>query len=401
MERTFAAGTPTLLRAMNERSVLELIHQRGPLSRAQLARESGLSKPTVSVALSELIEAGLVREMGRSRSRRGPSAVLYEVDPTAGRVVGIDVGRYWVRAAIADITGAIIARRDERARVRSAGSLIGQIGEIAHHLAGEAGLPWSEVTHATVGSPGVFDPGRDLVALAPSLPGWGRHGLAEAVGEVLGTKVSFENDVNLAALGEREVGHGRGVRNFVYLSVGTGVGMGLVLNGELYRGQTGAAGEIAYMPIGDGDPRDPATQRRGAFEEAASAAAIVRRARSLGVTPPLTAKNVFTAARRGDRLALRVVEEEAARLAVGIATVAPLLDPEVIILGGGVGQNGDLLLPMIERELRTLSPFRPRVVVSALGEEAVLHGAVATALEAARDRVFSRPGGPEAKEATG
>src|SRR5207237_9924844 len=137
---------------------------------------------------------------------------------------------------------------------------------------------------------------------------------------------------------------GRGVRNFVYLSVGTGVGMGLVLNGELYRGQTGAAGEIAYMPIGDGDPRDPATQRRGAFEEAASAAAIVRRARSLGVTPPLTAKNVFTAARRGDRLALRVVEEEAARLAVGIATVAPLLDPEVIILGGGVGQNGDLLL---------------------------------------------------------
>jgi predicted NBD/HSP70 family sugar kinase len=401
VEARFAAGTPSLLRAMNERSVLELIHRRGPLSRAQASRESGLSKPTISMALAGLMEAGLVRERGTARSRRGPSAVLYEIDPSAGRVVGIDVGRYWVRAAIADITGAIIARRDERARVRSARMLIGQIGEIAHHLAGAAGVGWDQVTQATVGSPGVFDPERGLVALAPSLPGWGRQGLVEAVREQLGTHVSFENDVNLAALGEREVGHGQGVRNFIYLSVGTGVGMGLVLDGELFRGETGRAGEIAYMPIGDTDPRDPAAQRRGAFEEAASAAAIVRRARKLGMSPPLTAKNVFTSARRGDPKALRVVEEEAARLALGIATVAPVVDPAVVILGGGVGQNGDLLLPIIERELRILSPFRPRVVVSALGEEAVLHGAVATALEAARDRVFSRPGGPEAKEATG
>src|SRR5439155_5730438 len=151
----FTAGTPSLLRSMNERSVLELIRRRGPLSRAQVARDSGLSKPTVSLALVSLFDAGLVHEVGRSRGGKGPSAVLYELNPSAGWVVGIDVGRRWVRAAIADISGAIAARRDERARVRSAGTLIGQVGGVAHALAAEAGLRWKHVTHATIGSPGV------------------------------------------------------------------------------------------------------------------------------------------------------------------------------------------------------------------------------------------------------
>src|SRR5205809_4950388 len=112
-------GTPSLLRAINERTVLDLIHRQGPLSRAQVARVSGLSKPTVSLALTGLLEARLVREVGRSRGERGPSALLYELNPTAGWVVGIDVGRNWVRAAIADIVGRLVARRDERARVSS------------------------------------------------------------------------------------------------------------------------------------------------------------------------------------------------------------------------------------------------------------------------------------------
>src|SRR5215472_5108524 len=104
-------GTPSLLRAINERTVLDLIHHQGPLSRAQVARVSGLSKPTVSLALTGLLESGLVREVGRSRGERGPSALLYELNPVSGWVVGIDIGRRWVRAAIADIAGTSLARR--------------------------------------------------------------------------------------------------------------------------------------------------------------------------------------------------------------------------------------------------------------------------------------------------
>jgi predicted NBD/HSP70 family sugar kinase len=239
----------------------------------------------------------------------------------------------------------------------------------------------------------VFDPTRDYVAMAPNLPGWSRHGLVEAVRAQLGTNVTFENDVNLAALAEREHGHGRNADSFVFIAVGTGVGMGVVIDGRLHRGAHGAAGEIGYLPIGVGDPHDPANRRRGAFEEAASAAGVVRIARELGMSASITSERIFTAARRGDDAAQRTVEIEAKRLAMAIATITPMLDPELVILGGGVGRNGDLLLEPIEMELRRLIPFRPRVVVSALGQDAVLQGALATALEVARERVFHRAPG--------
>ena len=276
-ERPPTVGTPSLLRAINARTILEHIQRTGPVSRAQVARDSGLSKPTVSLGLTALLDADLVREVGRSSGRPGPSAVLYELNPSAGWVVGIDVGRRRVRAALADITGTVVARRDEPARASSARTLIGQLGAIAHGLAAEAGIGWDQVHHVTVGSPGVFEPTRGAVTLAPNLPGWGRQGLLLRLRDELGSRIGVENDVNLAAEGERWRGLARGVRNFGFLSVGTGVGMGLVLDGKLYRGASGAAGEVGYLPIG-ADPYDRQVRRRGAFEEAINGAAVVRAA---------------------------------------------------------------------------------------------------------------------------
>ncbi|HEX9124475.1 MAG TPA: ROK family protein [Actinomycetota bacterium] len=375
---------------MNERMVLEFIRQRGPVSRAQIARDSGLSKPTVSQALMTLEQAHLVREAGRSSGSKGPSALLYELNPTAGWVVGIDVGRSWLRAAIANLTGDVVARRDERARARSARALIEQIGHVAHGLAAEAGIQWRHVTFAVVGSPGVVQPTGDQVALAHNLPGWGRHGLVEAVRQELGTKVAFENDVNLATVGEQWRGLGKGIANFVFLHVGTGVGLGLVLNGDLYRGATGVAGEVAYLPLAAADPHDPSNRRRGALESALGAKGVAALARSRGMRSPLTPRKVFAAARRGDRIATEVVAVVAERIALAITAVVPVVDPELVILGGGIGGNGDLLLEPVEREVRALSPFHPRIEVSVLGEDAEVTGAVAMALQAAQDQLFSR-----------
>ncbi len=316
--------------------------------------------------------------------------MLYELNPQAGWVVGIDIGRDWVRAAIADVTGHFVARRDERAQVKSAKTLITQIGSVAHGLATDAGIKWRQVTFATVGSPGVFEAERGQVALAYALPGWGRQGLVELVQHELGTKIAFENDVNLAALGERWHGLGQGVDDFAYLHLGTGVGMGLVLNGALYRGSAGAAGEVGYLPLAETDLRDRTSIRRGALDAAASASGVVAEARRLGMPPPLTAKKVFEEARRGDRKAKRVVALEARRIALSIAAIASVVDPKLVILGGGVGSNGDLLLEPVVRELHALSPFRPRVEVSVLREEATLYGSVSMALEAARDQLFFR-----------
>jgi predicted NBD/HSP70 family sugar kinase len=367
-----------------------LIRDRGPVSRAQIARESGLSKPTVSLALTSLESSRLVREAGRSSGGKGPSAILYELNPSAGWVVGIDVGRHWLRAAIADLTGRIVSRRDERARVKSAAELIRQIGEVAHALATDAGIRWRQVTVATVGSPGVFHPEIGQVALAHSLPGWGRQGLVEAVRRELGTNVLLENDVNLAALGEQWYGLGRGVDDYVYLHLGTGVGLGIVIGGELHRGHSGAAGEVGYLPLVGTDPVQPRSRRRGALDEMAGASALVERARRIGMTPPLTAKSVFESARLGDAKGRRIVEFESDRIALTIAAVTAVLDPELVILGGGIGSNGDLLLEPVVAKLRAVSPFRPRIEISSLRQDATLHGAVWQALQAAQDQLFDR-----------
>jgi predicted NBD/HSP70 family sugar kinase len=383
-------GTPSLLRAINERTVLECVRRIGPISRAQLARETALSKPTVSQALAGLQQAGLVREAGRSKGGKGPTAILYQLNPRAGWVVGIDVGRNWVRAAIADVTGTFVARRDERAKVRSAQTLIAQIGEIAHGLASDAGIRWRQVTVAAVGSPGVIHPGHEEVTLAYSLPGWGRHGLVDLVQRELGTKTIFENDVNLAALGEAWRGIGQNVDPFVYLHIGTGVGLGIVLGGELYRGAGGAAGEVGYLPLWGTDVKDPDSRRRGALDHAASAGGVVDAAKAAGMTGTLTAKRVFSAAASGDRAARTVVAQEADRVAMTIAAVSAVLDPRLVILGGGIGGNDELLLEPVRARVTELSPFRPAIEASVLREEATLYGSVSMALRGAHAQLFDR-----------
>jgi predicted NBD/HSP70 family sugar kinase len=180
------------------------------------------------------------------------------------------------------------------------------------------------------------------------------------------------------------------VSNFVYLHIGTGVGMGLVLNGELFRGSGGAAGEVGYVPIAVRDPHERTSRRRGALESAVGARAVIEEAQRLGLRDARSPKAVFEAARAGDGAARRVVATVAERIALAVAAIAPVVDPELVILGGAIGRQGDLLLDAVEQELTALSPFRPRIEVSALGEDAELHGAIALALQSAQDLLFDR-----------
>jgi predicted NBD/HSP70 family sugar kinase len=370
--------------------VLDCIHARGRVSRAEIARISGVSKPTVSQALTVLERAGLVREAGRTSGSKGPTAVLYELNPSAGHVVGIDVGRQRVRAAVCDLSGAVLARVDQRSRAQSAKALITQIGKVARQVTEQADLAWSSVTVTVVGSPGVFSEDGDHPSLAHNLPGWGRAGVLDAVRTELGTHVRFDNDVNLAALGESRFGAARGIETFVYLHVGTGVGMGILVNGQLYRGATGAAGEVGYLPLAAAQPLDAKTRRRGALESAIGAAAIVRDAHAAGLRKVSGATEVLKAAREGDTRALDVVHALADRIGLALAATAVVLDPSLVVLGGGLGRNGDLLLEPVRRALASISPIRPRVEVSELGPDAELLGAVAMGLVVAEDRLFAR-----------
>jgi predicted NBD/HSP70 family sugar kinase len=321
----------------------------------------------------------------------GPTAQLYDVDPRAGWVIGIDVGREWVRVALADLRGETVARETKPTARRSAPQIVRQLLDAVDSVVATAGADPSRIHQAVVGTPGVIRPGEDHLSLAPQLPAWDRPGVVKSIREGLGAPTAFENDVNLAALGERAHGVSQGARNFVYLSIGTGVGMATVRGGSLHRGATGLAGEVGYLPLGDGVDAAGGSARwhEGAFERWVSSAAVVDAARQAGLRDVKSAEEVFAAARAGSSAAAKVVALEAERIATGIAAVAAVLDPELVVLGGGIGAGGgELLLEPLARRLAAISPLAPRLAISTLGSDGVLAGAIDEALRLAIDRVF-------------
>lgn len=378
-----SVARPALIRAMNEQVMLEHIRRAGPLSRADLARISGLSKPTVSLALANIERAGLVRPAGHRTGVPGPAAILYEVRPDAGFVLGLDVGRQYIRGAIADLTGAARARLSARVKATNGNRLVAELVALSESLLAEVGITQSGITQTVIGSPGVYDPGRDALALAGSLPGWESPTVLAELRKAFGAQLMVENDIDAAACAERAHGHGREVDNFAFVSVGTGIGMGLVLGGKLHRGSHGAAGEIGYLPFSEGHGTDVADARkRGSFEAAASAAAVVRAAKRAGVRNSTSAQKVFAAAADGDKQAAAVVTEEALLVAKAICAVVTVVDPELVVLGGGIGQAPGFIDTVTE-QLRELAPVAPEVKVSALGSDAVVDGCLAAGVDQA------------------
>ena len=385
-----AGVAPSLLREMNQRLLLDRLFTVGSATRPQLARDTGLSQPTVIAALDDLERAGLVVGVAAGQGRQlGRPARLYRANAAAGTVAGIDIGRGWLHLRVADLLGETLAELSVRNTAKSAGALVDLTARALEETIEKAGLALSAVTHTAIGSPGVLDPRRGGVRYAANLPGWHQAGLAQALAERIGPSLSIDNDANLAALAELNYGAARGFTDVAYLTVGTGVGVGLVLDGRLYRGAHGAAGEVGYLPISDRPPVGSGRRARGMLEEAVAADAVVTYAREAGLTGRVTAERVFELAAAGDPRARQAVDEQGRRLALAVASVAALVDPELIVVGGRVGQNLALLEPSITAGLRQLTPMRPRLVAGELGQDAVARGAVARGTVLAREAVFA------------
>jgi predicted NBD/HSP70 family sugar kinase len=374
---------PPLLKDLNERTVYETIRAAAPVSRAEISRQAGISKPTVSLALQALVDAGLVRETEPEPGRTRYGAVFFEPVAEAALVLGLDLGARFLRGAICDLSGAVRARQDVELLNVEVENALTAIARLRTSLVDASNLPGELIDTVVAGVPGVVEPTGKL-SLATNVRGLeGRHFASEVEG-VLGLPVTLDNDINLAARGEQWLGVARGVEDFVFLSVGTGLGAGLVLRGELHRGRNGAAGELDLVAAGRDDDIDPC---------AAGVTALTARLAADGVatslTAPYDARSTFGAARAGDALGKLVVEETARRIALHIVSLAAVTDVALVVLGGGIGTNGDLLLDPIRRRLADWLPFPPRVEVSGLGDAAVLTGALAVGLGLARERVFA------------
>lgn len=367
------SGSPSLLWSINARAVLELVHRLAPVARPEIRRASGLSKTAVAQTLAELERRGIVVTAGVDASRRGPVATLYALDERYRVGAAIDIGHRRIRVVIVGTTGEVLGRASADAVHESPDATADAVARVVSAAVAEAGLALDDLACAVIGVAATVTAAGSLL-LASGLADDGR-GLPEALAARLPFPISLENDTNLAAIAEQRASQ---LHSFVLLSVGSSVGAGIVVDGKLYRGVRGAAGEVNYLP-----------GRDDVVDDTLGAVSVSRDAESESLPPGLSAKEVFDRARAGDSAALRVVERTAARLARVVTTLALVLDPEVVVLGGSIGANGDLLIEPVTRRLAEAFPHAGVPVCAALaGDDAVLDGAAELCATLVREQAF-------------
>ncbi|GAA2633938.1 ROK family transcriptional regulator [Dactylosporangium fulvum] len=360
-------GSSKLLKALNEAAALGHLLDRGQLTRAELRELTGLSKPTVSEAIRRLTEAGLVVTAGHETGRPGPNAEVHAVNPDAAYAVAMSArdcagsGAPALTAALHDLRGERRARLAVPVDFRRTDPVTA-VDETIDALCAAAGVARTPVAHVHLAVAGAFDP-RDRVIHHVDVPGWNRPGLVDEIEAAVGTPVGVDNDVNLAALAEREHGAARGADAFALLWLGDG-GLGLAIDlggGKLLRGARGGAGEIGYMPIATGDFHDlvgPEAVAGLAAEHGAGSAAFFK--------------------------------ELAGRIALGLAAVVAVLDPPLVVIGGEIGRtHGDPLVEAVTKAMAHTAPLETAIAASTVDDDAPLLGAAGAAVSAVRETLLA------------
>ena len=372
-----------VLRLLNGQRIVDALFSAHParISRAGIARATGLSKPTVSALVADMESAGLVRISDESPSSGsiGRPAALYELVPTARHSVVADIGATKILVGLSDLFGNLVAEQelttgpDARTALES---LTGAAVEMLRDVDGGC--------HAVcVGVPGIYRPDRDRVEQALNLPGFDNLDLGAYLSERFDARIHVENDVNLAALGElTRMGDEQVDGDFAAISVGTGIGLGMVVGGDLYRGGTGSAGELGSLLLSTPAPDEaPVT-----LEDVASAPSIRKRfGRAIedGHRSRLDASadvpDILAAAAAGDLAAAAVLDEVAAAMALAVSHLCLIADPTRVVFGGGVGAN-PVFVDAVRGHLFRLVASPPELAASTLGRQAALVGAVSMSL---------------------
>jgi glucokinase len=374
--------TATEMRAINRSAILELIRSSSPISRSEIGLRLQVSLPTVMRLVDDLIAEDLVRETGAKEWSGGRKRSLVEFNGASHLVIGLDLGGTKLYGAVADLNGTILHESQithhQTQSEESYTMLCDFVDELLEFARG-TGLP---VHGIGVGVPGMTDETTGLVQLAPSLDWSGFPLKARLCERYPGLSILVENDVNLAAVGELWFGPETDVENLALITIGTGIGAGIVIDGMVLPGSHHMAGEIGYF-LPDRTHLGKPYPGFGALELLASGTGIAARAREVlksTLSPAeldaLTAEDVFTAARKGESWAQPILNDTVDYLAVSIASICQLFDPDLILLGGGVSRSADLLIQPILDRLNGAIPLLPRLEASRLGYRAAVMGTI-------------------------
>lgn len=372
-------------RGLREQRVLEAIAAAGSTTRPAIAKATGLSKPTVSEAVRRLLATGLIVENGDVRGNTGRIPTAYAIHSSAGSVVAVDVGGSSVRVACADLYGE--TRAEVRAKTRTGEEgLSSQLVELVRRALRKANVAESSLLAIGVSAPGVVDPQTQCISLAPQIHVRNGFDLTQDLRTAFATRVHVENNVNMAAIGEKWRGVAKDVEAFAFVAIGAGVGMGLIHDDRLWQGSHGAAGEISFLPLAD-EPLDPRHRERGGLQDQVGEESLIAAARKIHDWrdgEPTNVAEIFRRADAGDAAAQALVHTIGDRLGLAVASICAVVDPGLIVLGGGIGTNPQVQA-MVHRVVETLIPFPPHIAETKLGDAVSLHGAMSVALAMARE----------------
>ena len=405
--KIFSTGDQTLLREINLSSVLRYIHSNAPISRAQLAGVTGLNKSTVSSLIDELVERGLVRQTGLETSGTGRPATLLELNPWAGCIIGVEYGVDFVMVILANFNGEVIWRSHQSADPADGQEMTtAKVFELVDQAIEVCELHQARLLGLGIATPGTVKVEEGFLVYAPNLD-WRNIPFAQIFHDRYpNLPVYVDNDANAAAVGEHFFGVAQHAQDFVFLFAGVGIGAGLFLNGGLYRGKSGYAGEIGHSMFMAESFQSPCQcGNRGCWETYASQLSIIDRVRAqLQVrrsssisnflsdpNAPLTLQAISQAAGSGDSVAIEALNEAGQAMGIGVANVINIFNPSLVVIGGPLSAVGQFMLPGIQESIdrHTLPEIRQeiQIALSASGPDASVIGAVATVVEA----IFSKP----------
>ena len=376
MHRLSGTGDAALIRRINTAIVLECIRNESPLSRARISERTGLNKATVSSLVAGLIDAGLVSEIGTGESSGGRKPVMLLFNAGAGYAIGIDVGVNYIRGLLTDLAGEPAARRETKIARRSPEDVLPILYDVIGGLIAEAPPSRYGIVGIGVGVSGIVDDGGTIL-FAPNLE-WRDVPLGRMLEERFHMPCVIDNEANAGAAGELRYGAGRGFADQIYVSVGIGIGTGIIINRELYRGTSGFSGELGHMSI-EAEGRRCSCGNLGCWELYASEKSLLE----LG-EPYASFEAACAAAESGDGNAARVLETIGGYLGIGIANIVNIFNPEAVILGNRISIAERFVRGAIEREIehRTQAHHRNgmRLLFAELGEHSAVRGAAGYAI---------------------
>ena len=387
------------IKQFKEVAILNAIRECGPISRAKIAKIFKLSGATVTKYVNGLIKAGIVKEDGWESSTGGRMPVLLRIVPEATYAIGVDLGGASLRVAVVNLENNIVAKIIKKSNANEGrNKVLRRMIDAIHETIELSRIEKDKIRGIGVGISGLIDHQRGICLYCPNIEGWENVPVKKLIEEEFAVDTSVEDSSRAMALAEHWLGLGRGIDNFIFVNVGVGIGCGIFIHGKLYRGIGGIAGEFGHITIDEAGPRCNCGNC-GCLETLASGPAISRRARQAikegvvslieklaeGKLENITPEIVVEATKRGDKLAFNIMEKTGEYLGIGIADMINIFNPELIVIGAGVSQAGDILLEPLKRAVKAralqLSSSMTNIKVSQLGNNGGALGAAIMVLK--------------------